>query len=294
MAQLTGFALPVQGLRFWDHTYATSDDGHIWPCFGRSSGGSVVARGSGDSALADCLSRPIDMNKVPPVFAGLKYGLTGVCHQAVNRILYPAGITVAQARGYRFSFALYHQYGSGPWPELAGCVTMVSKGGSELKASQRPARSTVSKSKDARLSRRVLGIYSQPRVFERLGSDENALALGREEFRALTDTYLGEDYDQAKVAEVARLQQAMQLEQRTLARRFESGELDAETYLSSLNDLITRTFAQSEKVLGRADFAKLFGLPAAEAGNLVDRETFLRVPTRKPRDPAAASTKSRR
>jgi hypothetical protein len=39
------------------------------------------------------------------------YLINGVCHQAANRILHPAGITVRGARGYWLSVSLYGVYG---------------------------------------------------------------------------------------------------------------------------------------------------------------------------------------
>ncbi|HEY7840688.1 MAG TPA: hypothetical protein VIC61_03895, partial [Gammaproteobacteria bacterium] len=42
------------------------------------------------------------------------YAVNGVCHQAANRILYHAGITVLGARGYGVSESLYGTYGRTP------------------------------------------------------------------------------------------------------------------------------------------------------------------------------------
>jgi hypothetical protein len=109
MATLGGYSIPAfsasslprsqQAARL-DHTYVASDDRYgPWGCFGRDSGGRPVASGQGSSACADCLSKPIDPLAAPPVYGGLRYGITGVCHQAANRILRPAGVTVAGVQG---------------------------------------------------------------------------------------------------------------------------------------------------------------------------------------------------
>ena len=110
---LNGYALAM--LTGTDHTYVTSSDGYTWPCFGRSQGGSLICSGVGNTAKANCLSNPGGR------FAGIIYGITGVCHQAANRVLYPSGQTVSRARGYMASFALYGTYGRRSWPELAVC-----------------------------------------------------------------------------------------------------------------------------------------------------------------------------
>jgi hypothetical protein len=122
---LTGYRIQMGNVRA-DHTYAASDDGRVWPCFGRSSGGSPICSGSGNVDRADCLSQPQSS-------AGLVYGVTGVCHQAANRILYPSSKMVSAARGYRWSVFTYGVYGNDirtflpyspkhtPWPQLAAC-----------------------------------------------------------------------------------------------------------------------------------------------------------------------------
>lgn len=125
---LTGHAIRITALPFWDHTYVTSSNGHVWPCWGRGAGGAAICSGTGNTDKADCLSQPSSK-------AGIAYGTTGVCHQTANRILQPAGQMVSGARGYRLSVFRYGVYGmdaasgkhyvlpSFPWPELNTCGT---------------------------------------------------------------------------------------------------------------------------------------------------------------------------
>lgn len=122
---LTGHSIKMVGLAA-DHTYVTSSEGHVWSCFGRGHGGKQICSGIGNIDQADCLSKPDSK-------AGIVYAVTGVCHQAANRILYPSGKTVSAARGYRWSVFAYGTYGKDPltgtsyspavhpWPELIAC-----------------------------------------------------------------------------------------------------------------------------------------------------------------------------
>jgi hypothetical protein len=48
-------ALP-RGRPAYDHTYVTSSHGHVWTCLGGSNGGRLLNSGSGDAAIADCVS----------------------------------------------------------------------------------------------------------------------------------------------------------------------------------------------------------------------------------------------
>lgn len=112
MATLFGHAVQITGLT-WDHTYVTSSDNYRWNCWGRSDGGRILCQGEGDSAVANCLAQhqPPDGNLLEEC-AGLEhYLIDGVCHQAANRILFPAGRIVDQAGGYSISSFLFGTYG---------------------------------------------------------------------------------------------------------------------------------------------------------------------------------------
>ncbi len=123
--KLSGYALRINPGAA-EHTYVGGSAGQLWPCWGPASGGTPICQGVGDLARAERLSRPQSG-------AGILYGLSGVCHQAANRILFPSGKTVSAAAGYRWSVFVYGTYGrnrdtgdfysplSDPWPELAAC-----------------------------------------------------------------------------------------------------------------------------------------------------------------------------
>lgn len=95
-----------------DHTYVKCGTGkRAWGCWGGKTGGKVLRRGTGSTARADRIAQPDEK-------AGITcYLINGLCHQAANRILLPAGITVRGARGYSISEALFGPYGRvGLWP----------------------------------------------------------------------------------------------------------------------------------------------------------------------------------
>src|SRR5262249_49242562 len=83
-----------------DHTYVTCGS-KAWSCWGGKSGGTELRRGTGSTIRADEIAGANER-------AGITcYLINGVCHQAANRILLPAGITVRGARGYEVSEALF-------------------------------------------------------------------------------------------------------------------------------------------------------------------------------------------
>jgi hypothetical protein len=88
-----------------DHTYVECIGGKTWSCWGGRTGGVELRRGTGSTRRADAIAEPNERS-------GIKcYLINGVCHQAANRMLLPAGITVNGARGYPLSQALFGPYG---------------------------------------------------------------------------------------------------------------------------------------------------------------------------------------
>jgi hypothetical protein len=95
-----------------DHTYVECSNGaRGWSCWGSKTGGTAFNSGAGSTNRADSIAEPNER-------AGITcYLINGVCHQAANRILLPAGILVSAARGYSVSSAIFGPYGrAGLWP----------------------------------------------------------------------------------------------------------------------------------------------------------------------------------
>jgi len=89
-----------------DHTYVEcGGGGKAWACWGGKAGGTAFNSGAGSTLRADRIAEPNER-------AGVTcYLVNGVCHQAANRILIPAGIQVNGARGYVLSLSIYGAYG---------------------------------------------------------------------------------------------------------------------------------------------------------------------------------------
>lgn len=107
MGTLIAYAYPTNLFaRLADHTYVACGTGaRRWSCWGGNTGGSEIARGNGSTQRADAIAGNKDR-------AGITcYLVNGVCHQAANRILLPAGVIVSAARGYGLSEALFGTYG---------------------------------------------------------------------------------------------------------------------------------------------------------------------------------------
>src|ERR1700730_12871332 len=92
-----------------NHVYLTSDTGKTWGCFGRATGGVMIAE------LADADIDAAEKAAGPDGTAGIVYTINGIYHQIANGILRGANpkrpVTVRGVDGYRVSALLYGDYG---------------------------------------------------------------------------------------------------------------------------------------------------------------------------------------
>jgi hypothetical protein len=272
MAILMGFSIPTSFPfpQSWDHTYVLSD-GFVWPCFGRSAGGSQICSGEGDSAVADCLSQPNSG-------AGLTHLLTGVCHHAANRILWPASVLIDQAGGYGWSSAWFGHYGFGPWPQLEQCAKLAAGVGSGI--SQQGSGPVGANRQPSRLFQKVWDAYR--RLIASWSSvsssaEEQVFAATRAELEALASEKLGENYNRDTIETVARMQAEYRLSQQRLASDLSAGRISQDQYLSSFSALLAESGSRYEAILGREDFFRLFGVTPENAPRLSasERNIFL-------------------
>jgi hypothetical protein len=107
MGTLIAFRYPTNMMaRLADHTYvACGTLGKAWGCWGGKTDGTELRRAPGSTKRADAIAEPNERGGITC------YLVNGVCHQAANRILLPANITVQGARGYSVSSALFGTYG---------------------------------------------------------------------------------------------------------------------------------------------------------------------------------------
>jgi hypothetical protein len=239
MATLSGYAIPLHGNLPADHTYVESDDGFVWPCWGRSSGGHQLCAGYGSSAVANCISLQNSQ-------AGLLYGLTGVCHQTANRILHPATVVVSEARGYTASAFLYGAYGTDAraWrARLRRCSAIGSGGG--VTAYQ--SNENIEREK---YMRRVDRLYADRNV-RQVGQTAHAVRadLGAE-LEMLLDYRLGPELDQRIVSQLVDLQQDALDAKEPLDQALELGHMSGLEYAERVNALAGELTVRAVPVLG--------------------------------------------
>ncbi len=289
MATLRGHAVSgaAPGLGpAYEHTYVTSDDGYVWHCLGQSIGGRVLRFGSGSSAVADCVSHPRAPAALPfimPVYAGLRYGRDGVCHQMANRILRSANIDVSGARLYRQGLNAYGLYGRSAWPQWPQCLsssTVASTGpggGSGLSGGSDDMAQTRIKERLDALYQRVQAEGSE------LSADYGDPRLRQAEFNVMIDEMLGADYDPQKRSRLLEIQASLGARQSYLDAALDNGLIAGDAYLARLREALDDTAKAYAAVLGHKDYVTLFGAAPDEASSLIDPSVLSTSPGTKTR-----------
>lgn len=265
MTEIQGFAVPMMvpliGTVRGEHTYVMSNEGDRWGCGGRAAGGRLICRGRCDVQLARCLAGPHHD-------AGIRYGVTGICHQIANRVLWPADVLVDRAKGYSFCLLLYAQYGRGSWPELDFCCHLL---GAEDLLAARKGEPMAEPPKKTGLSEPEAAYVTESSEEESF-VDESVSIL-----RELVDRNLGGGLDPGKRARLEQIIARMAREQYDLIGAIEHGHMSAEDYFDHFARLVRRTFDEMDRILGRTDFERVFGAPPEAAQTLIDPEAFARA-----------------
>lgn len=252
-----------------DHTYVECGTGAVgWSCWGGKTGGMAVRQASGSTVRANDIAEPNER-------AGITcYLINGVCHQAANRILLPAGITVNGVRGYPLSNALYGTYGrGGTWPcmapfnqhptttgDLPSCVAPPTVISAPLRTDQDET--------DARYLAGILAIYREyDRVFVARVAREERERFHLQLFAYMVDFYLGSGLGD-------RRQELIEVRRHTEQRQQEvEDQTDGPLrpgLIQEVNDLTLDFQANLAQVTTDDEYERLLQLPKEERIVLAD------------------------
>jgi len=276
MAKLHGRAIKISRLGA-DHTYVTSSDGGKWGCWGRSSGGRKICSGTGSSKRANCLSQSSS-------HAGIIYGVTGVCHQTANRILYPARVVVSRASGYWASVTMYGTYGTCSIASLAeweirknrcnkvsgdlGIKALAVAPKAGIKAIKEP---TPEPGINAYLDK-VDSIYVKHTSEMKM----SALHTGKktdflaQELELLFDYRLGAAKDSKKITTLQKLQGSILHEKEGFDWALIGRDISVAEYAQKVNGLMAKFMKESGAQLGREAHTEVFGMAPDTVFKIVD------------------------
>jgi hypothetical protein len=269
-----------------DHTYVKcGTGGKAWGCWGGKTGGKELRRGTGSTKRANCIAKPNEK-------AGIKcYLINGVCHQAANRILLPAGITVRGARGYSISEALFGTYGRvGFWPckspfdqcpgttgDLPECIEAPL---SARAAKAAPLRALSSGDKlDWHYINGVLQIYEEatPMIKSQTATAAQASAFHLKLFMYMAEFHLGPMLDKTLAKRLKQVRNDTEKARLKIEKPFAANEAGAADFVATF-DRITLDFQdEMANAMTAEQYLTLFDLKPDERVVLADQNIVKKV-----------------
>lgn len=258
-----------------DHTYVScGKSGKAWACWGGKTGGTVLRQGVGSTNQADAIARQNER-------AGITcYLINGVCHQAANRILYPAKITVRGAKGYAISEALFGTYGrprglfgfcrapfdkhSDKAGDLSECSEAVTAFSTFEKKVIEVAGSDQDEAYQGYLNR-ISDMYEQwPTGIKSLSiSPDDTKQFQLILFDTMVDFKLGDTRKKENLLEIRSTAEVQRLE---LEEAFENKGVSVDRFTEASNDIAERFQAEAANALSEEEYQTLFEL---ERGDFV-------------------------
>lgn len=267
-----------------DHAYVEcGTGGKAWACWGGKSGGTTLRRSAGSTKRADAIAAPNER-------AGITcYLVNGLCHQAANRILLPAGITVRGARGYDVSESLFGTYGrprgafgtcrapfdqhAGITGDLPACAEGMAKPKGPKPARGAPTLSAEARRAERKYLRGVLAIYGRagPRLRSARGlSGPDLEGFLVELFMHKVRYSLGRGLDRSLARKLRAIRVSTERSRMKLEEWFARNEMTARAFVAAFN---TETILFQEAVAGALkanQYKALFGLKQGDTVILAD------------------------
>jgi hypothetical protein len=260
--------ITIAGVRFADHTWVTAFDAASScpppPLYWYSWGG-CHATGPGTTAtlldhrpasvgVARCICQPdvedYSFQAGDPAHGGIDYyGVSGVCHQLSNRILFAtagadgASATVSGAHGYGVSRFLYGTYGTDAVEWAARKTRCLAPTPVPTAAAGTPVAMALSLS---------------------------AAMTPEADFAAMLRERLGPDVSRSKMAKLQQLHAKLQGEKARLDRTLLRGAMTPRNFAEGVNSLVNKYLGAAALTLDPAEYERLFGIPPGQIIGIVD------------------------
>lgn len=257
-----------------DHTYVKCSTGNVaWGCFGGKTGGYPLRQGNGSTKRSARIAGPNETGNLSC------YLINGVCHQAANRILFPAGITVTGASGYSISRSMFGIYGrpdglfgscNSPFHrydhvqgDLPQCVTGVAE----------PEAMTFSR--ETGLARPELGqmdhndIQGEIELYER-ANWEWSEELGIELFVHMVKSHLGQGISGHLETQLKNIRAETERRRMEIDKARHNEELGFLEYANAFDELTITFQHQTADMLSTDQYVSLFDLQPGDTVTLAD------------------------
>jgi len=269
-----------------DHTYVKCGTGKkAWSCWGGKSGGNVLRRNTGSTQRADKIAK-LDEK------AGIKcYLINGVCHQAANRILLPAGITVRGARGYSISEALFGTYGRvGYWlckspffqyKDVTGDLPVCAEAqGNPSKARKKASPALTEADKlDWHYIKSVIGLYGKAAKMMRAKTivPAEAETFHVELFMHMAEFHLGPMLDKALSSKLKQVRRKIEKVQIKAETAFTKDEMVAQEFVDAFNKTTIEFQDEMASIMKPEQYETIFDLKVGDHVILADPKIVKKV-----------------
>jgi hypothetical protein len=272
-----------------DHTYVEcGTGGAAWSCWGGKTGGTELRRDAGSTQRADDIAGPDERGGITC------YLINGVCHQAANRIVFPAALTVRGARGYEVSEALFGTYGrpggtfglckapfdqhTGTTGDLPACTLVASKlTGRQAAKRQRKGRPRGATPRERRYLQGVLAIYRKARApfasarrARSFAARPDLEAFHLQLFMHQVDFKLGSDVDRTVDWRLRNIRRSTERSRQKIEEWLANRHMTAAEFVREF-DAETTVFQHAVAgALKPAQYSRLFDLPPGTTVTLAD------------------------
>jgi hypothetical protein len=131
-------------------------------------------------------------------------------------------------------------------------------------------------SAQAAFESRIAAIHGLDR--DPMGREESGgvgMDTRRAEMLAMIESFLGLDYDRAKVIRLLELQDLLHERQARIFDAYDSRRIPPKQYVAMFNELLRHDLEACERLLGPEDFNRLFGCDLGEAQGYIELDAFL-------------------
>lgn len=251
-------------MKLADHTYVECGaGGKAWSCWGGKTGGTAFKQGVGSTNRADMIAQPNER-------AGIRrYLIDGVCHQAANRILLPAGITTQGATGYDLSIAIFGIYGRSHFerfPNKTGDIPECEYQ-QTLEEMQEPVAGD-----DKERTLVAISAEDSRRFDATRGNPLDGLNFNVQRFMNLVDFKLSGMLDPQTILRLNNIKASQELRLHSLAEALDDGILPPEAFVIEFNNMTDQFQNQMAEALEPRAYEQLLGERPGEKLILADPE----------------------
>ena len=266
-------------LKAADHTYVECGNGKKkWSCWGGKKDGTTLREAPGSTRRANKIAQ-VDER------AGIKcYLINGVCHQAANRILLPAGITVRGARGYSISQAIFGPYGRigmfpcrspfNKYPMTTGDLKECESKKRKKRRSASIRRRSSDEKADWQYIQKVLPLYSRGEKLmkKRAFRTEESREINVDLFMIMADFELGPTLDKKLASHLKKLRTETEFSIEKLQSITAKDIGNMKKYVKRFNKITEEFQDNMANLLRKEEYEALFALKPEERILLADPE----------------------